>query len=121
MSFSEEQKATTTEVLTAFNKIPYALINAEVDGSARDTLSELTKICEYYRIYKKGAKFNVEGTNGDYVPAKLNYKMCASLINKEARFLYILSIFCLFRFIPPPVFMFNQFNCIQHLESVGIK
>ena len=44
MSFSEEQKATTTEVLTAFNKIPYALINAEVDGSARDTLSELTKI-----------------------------------------------------------------------------
>ena len=42
-------------------------------------------------------------------------------VNKEARFLYILSIFCLFRFIPPPVFMFNQFNCIQHLESVGIK
>lgn len=88
MSFSEEQKATTTEVLTAFNKIPYALINAEVDGSARDTLSELTKICEYYRIYKKGAKFNAEGTNGDYVPAKLNYKMCASLVNKEARFLF---------------------------------
>lgn len=53
MSFSEEHKATTTEVLTAFNKIPYALINAEVDRSARDTLSELTKICEYYRIYKK--------------------------------------------------------------------
>lgn len=53
MSFSEEQKATTTEVLTAFNKIPYVLINAEIDGSARDTLSELTKICEYYRIYKK--------------------------------------------------------------------
>ena len=88
MSFSEEQKAITTEVLTAFNKIPYALINAEVDGSARDTLSELTKICECYRIYKKGAKFNAEGTNGDYVPAKLNYKMCASLINKEARFLF---------------------------------
>lgn len=88
MSISEEQKATNTEVLTAFNKIPYALINSEVDGSARDTLSELTEICRYYKIYKKGAKFNVEGTNGDYVPAKLNYKMCASLINKEARFLF---------------------------------
>lgn len=88
MSISEEQKATNTEVLTAFNKIPYALINSEVDGSARDTLSELTEICRYYKIYKKGAKFNVEGTNGDYVPAKLKYKMCASLINKEARFLF---------------------------------
>lgn len=88
MSISEEHKATNTEVLTAFNKIPYALINSEVDGSARDTLSELTEICRYYKIYKKGAKFNVEGTNGDYVPAKLNYKMCASLINKEARFLF---------------------------------
>lgn len=88
MSISEEQKVTNTEVLTAFNKIPYALINSEVDGSARDTLSELTEICKYYKIYKKGAKFNVEGTNGDYVPAKLNYKMCASLINKEARFLF---------------------------------
>lgn len=88
MSISEEQKATNTDVLTAFNKIPYALINSEVDGSARDTLSELTEICRYYKIYKKGAKFNVEGTNGDYVPAKLNYKMCASLINKEARFLF---------------------------------
>lgn len=88
MSFSEEQKAAATEVLTAFNKIPYALINAEVDGSARDTLSELTKICGYYKIYKKGATFNAEGTNGDYVPARLNYKMCASLVNKEARFLF---------------------------------
>lgn len=88
MSISEEQKATNTEVLTAFNKIPYALINSEVDGSARDTLSELTEICRYYKIYKKGAKFSVEGTNGDYVPAKLKYKMCASLINKEARFLF---------------------------------
>lgn len=88
MSFSEEQKVTSTEVFTAFNKIPYALINSEVDGSARDTLSELTEICRYYKIYKKGSKFNAEGTNGDYVPAKLNYKMCASLINKEARFLF---------------------------------
>ena len=39
-------------------------------------------------MYKKGASFTVEGTNGDYVPAKLNYKMAASLINKEARFLF---------------------------------
>ena len=77
-----------TEVLTAFNRIPYALINAEISGSTKDTLDELTQICKYYKIYKKGASFTVEGTNGDYIPAKLNYKMAASLINKEARFLF---------------------------------
>lgn len=89
---SEEAKVieaeNSTEVLTAFNRIPYALINAEVTGAAKDTLDELTQICKYYKVYKKGASFTVEGTNGDYVPAKLKYKMAASLINKEARFLF---------------------------------
>ena len=89
---SEEAKVieaeNSTEVLTAFNRIPYALINAEVSGAAKDTLDELTQICRYYKVYKKGASFTVEGTNGDYIPAKLNYKMAASLINKEARFLF---------------------------------
>lgn len=89
---SEEAKVieaeNSTEVLTAFNRIPYALINAEIAGAAKDTLDELTQICKYYKVYKKGASFTVEGTNGDYVPAKLKYKMAASLINKEARFLF---------------------------------
>lgn len=89
---SEEAKVieaeNSTEVLTAFNRIPYSLINAEFGGSTKDFLTEMTEICRYYKIYKKGASFTVEGTNGDYVPAKLNYKMSASLINKEARFLF---------------------------------
>lgn len=89
---SEEAKVinteNSTEVLSAFNRIPYALINAETGGSTKDVLDELTQICKYYKVYKKGAKFTVEGTNGDYVPAQLKYKMAASLINKEARFLF---------------------------------
>lgn len=89
---SEEAKVidteNSTEVLSAFNRIPYALINTEIGGSAKDTLDELTQICRYYKVYKNGAKFAVEGTNGDYVPAQLKYKMAASLINKEARFLF---------------------------------
>lgn len=89
---SEEAKVieaeNSAEVLTAFNRIPYALINAEIAGAAKDTLDELTQICKYYKVYKKGASFTVEGTNGDYVPAKLKYKMATSLINKEARFLF---------------------------------
>ena len=47
---SEEAKVieaeNSTEVLTAFNRIPYALINAEVSGAAKDTLDELTQICK---------------------------------------------------------------------------
>ena len=89
---SEEAKVieaeNSTEVLTAFSRIPYALINAEVGGSTKDMLDELTQICKYYKVYKKGASFTVEGTNGDYVPANLRYKIAASLINKEARFLF---------------------------------
>lgn len=79
----------STEVLTAFNRIPYSLINAEVGPEvAHDTLEELTEICKYYNVYKKGADFAVEGSNGDYVAANLRYKMAATLINKEARFLF---------------------------------
>lgn len=89
---SEEAKViaaeNSTEILTAFNRIPYPLINAEFDGSASEFTAEMTEICKYYKVYKKGASFTVEGTNGDYVPATLNYKMAASLINKEARFLF---------------------------------
>lgn len=89
---SEEAKViemeNSTEVLTAFNKIPYALINQEVEFGSHDVLEEFTQICRYYKIYYKGKNFPVEGSNGDYVPANLKYKMAASLINKEARFLF---------------------------------
>lgn len=89
---SEEAKVleaeNSTVVLSAFNRIPYGLINEEVDGYTNDTLAELTQICKYYKVYKQGASFVSEGSNGDYVPADLPYKMAASLINKEARFLF---------------------------------
>lgn len=74
--------------LRAYNRIPYSLINQEMQGLAKDTLDELTQICRYYQIYKEGAKFSVEGSHGDYVPATLRYKMAASLIDKEARFMF---------------------------------
>ena len=74
--------------LRAYNRIPYSLINQEMQGLAKDMLDELTQICRYYQIYKEGAKFSVEGSHGDYVPATLRYKMAASLIDKEARFMF---------------------------------
>lgn len=92
MAISEEAKVieaeNSTVVLSAFNRIPYGLINEEVSGYTNDVLTELTEICQYYKIYKDGASFITEGSNGDYVPSNLPYKMAASLINKEARFLF---------------------------------
>lgn len=77
------------EVLTAFNRIPYSLINAESDDeNTHDVLTELAEIVKYYKEYYDGVDFTSEGTNGDYIPAKLNYRMTYSLINKEARFLF---------------------------------
>lgn len=78
----------STEFMRVYNKIPYSLIREEVETGVQDLLDEFDEICKFYKIYKKGKDFNVEGTNGDYVPARLKYKMAASLINKEARFLF---------------------------------
>lgn len=74
--------------LSVYNRIPYALIREEAGNDATEIFEEYREICKYYKIYKKGKSFNVEGTNGDYVPARLRYKMAATLINKEARFLF---------------------------------
>lgn len=63
-----------------------------------DYSHELQEIVRYYSVYISGAKFAVEGSNGDYVPADLHYKMSASLIDREARFLFAQSpdINCVF-------------------------
>lgn len=83
-----EELENDTGVLSAYSKIPYALLRSETDVGTEDLFHEFGRICKFYKIYKKGKDFLVEGTNGDYVPAKLKYKMAASLINKEARFLF---------------------------------
>lgn len=82
------EQDTTDGLWRAYRRIPYALINQEMPDATQETLDEFTEICKYYVIYKKGAKFTVEGTNGDYVPARLRYKLAATLVNKEARFLF---------------------------------
>lgn len=89
---NEEQKVLDEEssrtYLSVYNRIPYALITEEAGDEATEIREEIAEICKYYKIYKRGKNFNVEGTNGDYVPARLRYKMAATLVNKEARFLF---------------------------------
>lgn len=89
---NEEQKVMDEEqsnaYLSVYNRIPYSLISRESGEDAQEVLEEIREICKYYKIYKVGKSFNVEGTNGDYVPARLRYKMAATLVNKEVRFLF---------------------------------
>ena len=80
----EEQE----DYMTAYNEIPYGLLRDESPDNKQIVIDEVNRICKYYSIYKRGKSFTVEGTNGDYIPAQLKYKMAYSLINKEARFLF---------------------------------
>lgn len=85
---ANKNDVSSTTKIAAYSRIPYALISAEVDGSSSDITNEFAEIMEYYEVFKKGAEFSTEGSNGDYVPATLRYKMAANLIKKEARFLF---------------------------------
>ena len=76
------------EAIKAYREIPYALLREEASSNFDMIQQEFNDICKYYKIYKRGKEFIPEGSNGDYVPAKMKYKMAYSLINKEARFLF---------------------------------
>lgn len=84
----ENQSHTQASVISVFNRIPYSLISREITGPVNDLLAELTEICKYYKIYSEGAGFTTEGTNGDYMPSQLKYKLSAMMVDKEARFLF---------------------------------
>lgn len=94
MALSEEQKVVSVEasgnveVISAFRRIPYNLISKELGEYTDEFLADLGNIMKFYNIYRNGADFYAEGSNGDYVPSDLHYKMAASLIDKEARFLF---------------------------------
>lgn len=94
MALSEEQKVVSVEasgnveVISAFRRIPYNLISKELGEYSDEFLADLGNIMKFYSIYRNGADFFAEGSNGDYVPSDLHYKMAASLIDKEARFLF---------------------------------
>lgn len=69
--------------------VPYHILADELEGLYGTRVrAEMSEIIGYYKVYEKGAKFNTEGSKGDYVPSDLRFKQVASLINKEARFLF---------------------------------
>jgi hypothetical protein len=72
-----------------FGPIPASMLTAEIEGLyGTEVLQELRDIVGCYQAYEKGADFTPEGSNGDYVAAKLKFKQIRKLINKEAAFMF---------------------------------
>lgn len=76
------------EKIVINKNIPFNMISKEFPEEQSRIIVELTKIYNYYKIYKVGNKFEIEGTNGDYVASNLVVKKVASLINKQSRFMF---------------------------------
>lgn len=77
------------EMLVPGLRVPYSLLSSELEGLYGSmVLTEMKDIMEYYQVYERGSDFETEGSHGDYRPSDLKFKQAASLINKEARFLF---------------------------------
>ena len=68
---------------------PYFVINSEVPAyQLNDFKKELIEIKDKYLMYQEGVPFIAEGTNGDYVPSSLSFRLVKTLLDKEARFMF---------------------------------
>ena len=75
------------KLIKVYSNIPYTLMKEEDKGNAY-LGTELTQIGKYYRDYLKGVEFYAEGSNSDYVPADLKFKLASTLIDMQARFMF---------------------------------
>ena len=69
-------------------KIPYGLFNVETDDNQNIT-KEFNEILGFYSVYKEGANFIPEGTQGGKIIAEdMRHLLVSNLIDKQARFLF---------------------------------
>lgn len=86
MSYIYDTSGERQEAVSALMKFPYFILEKDIDTS--DYRTDLIQIKKAYIMYKKGVRFNPEGTGGDYVPSMIRFKNIKYLINKEARFMF---------------------------------
>ena len=85
----QQEQIQNKDVIETYINVPYAVIADELSEVRKeDYFAEITEIIKLYEAYKLGQDFYTEGTNGNYVPSTLRYRKAASIINKEARFLF---------------------------------
>ena len=71
-----------------FFEIPKSLLIEELGEYDKSVwLYDLSNVLECYKIYHNGAMFNYGNKDGS-TPSLLSYKKSASLVNKEARFMF---------------------------------
>ena len=81
-------KNVSVSVSTALTNVPYFVLRNEIETGYSVFQKELLDIFKFYKIYKEGAEFIAQGTNGDYVASNIKYKIAKILIDKEARFMF---------------------------------
>lgn len=85
----EKQKDKVVGYVTSYNNVPYFIIEDDLEElGQQDYVEEVAEINAYYDAYERGMDFNTEGTNGEYIPSDVRFKKSASILNKEARFLF---------------------------------
>ena len=94
----QNQKKEAINVITAYNNVPYFLIENDLKEMGMENyITETDEIMDYYKSYYNGKDFNTEGSHGDYIPSDLDYMKASTILDKEARFL----------FANPPTFNLN--------------
>lgn len=98
-------------VITAYRNIPYSVISEDMTSEGKtDYFLEVEEIINLYAAYKKGVKFFTEGAK-NYIPSDIRFKKAASIINKEARFL----------FANPPTFNVNINDKTREKENTILQ
>ena len=61
----------SVSVSTALTTVPYFVLRNEIETGYSVFQKELLDIFKFYKIYKEGARFVAQGTNGDYVASNI--------------------------------------------------
>lgn len=88
---TEEEKMLNqpTGVVTTWDNVPYGVIADDISESVKQSFfKEMDEINNLYQNYDAGMEFLTEGSGSDYLPSQLSFKKAASIMNKEARFLF---------------------------------
>lgn len=78
---------------TMINEIPIQFFKNELPSFGTCEEKDLREIYANYHLYKTGCSFVADALGGldgrlDFVPSTLRYKLAASLVDKQARFLF---------------------------------
>lgn len=84
----DRKKDRTLYESMAIADFPNFVLSDVMKNGVNRYIESLREIVIDYYNYKQGSAFFPEGSNGDYVPSMIRFKLIKSLIDKEARFMF---------------------------------